>query len=73
MVGLAEKTEAEAKQALAGGHPRTAKQYFFHANNYYRMSDVLLTMAEEPKRAERFRKAQENFRAAATSTNRKSK
>ena len=29
------------------------------------MSDVLLTIAEEPKRAERFRKAQENFRAAA--------
>jgi len=61
---LAEKTEARAKQALAAGHQRTAEQYFFHANNYYRMSDVLLTVAEEPKRRERFRKAQENFRAA---------
>ena len=62
---LAEKTEARATQALAAGHQRTARQYFFHANNYYRMSDVLLTIAEEPKRAERFRKAQKHFRAAA--------
>jgi dienelactone hydrolase len=62
---LAEKTEARAKAALAAGHQRTARQCFFHANSYYRMSDVLLTIAEEPKRAERFRKAQENFRAAA--------
>ena len=44
---LAEKTEARAKQALAAGRQRTARQYFFHANNYYRMSDVLLTIAEE--------------------------
>ena len=63
---LAEKTEARAKQALAAGHQRTARQYFFHANNYYRMSDVLLTIAEEPKRAERFRKSRDNFRAAAS-------
>jgi dipeptidyl aminopeptidase/acylaminoacyl peptidase len=62
---LAEKTEARAKTALAGGRRRTARQYFFHANSYYRMSDVLLTIAEESKRAERFRKSQENFRAAA--------
>src|SRR5918996_3706167 len=62
---LAQKTEARAKTALAAGGQRTARQYFFHANSYYRMSDVLLTIAEEPKRAERFRKAQENFRAAA--------
>jgi len=61
---LAEKTEARAKQALAAGHQRTAEQYFFHASNYYRMSDVLLTIAEEPRRRERFRKSQENFRAA---------
>jgi dienelactone hydrolase len=62
---LAEKTETRAREALAKGRLRTARQYFFHANNYYRMSDVLLTSAEEPKRAARFRKAQENFRAAA--------
>jgi dienelactone hydrolase len=62
---LAEKTEARAKDAVAGGRLGTARQYFFQANSYYRMSDVLLTMDEEPKRAERFRKAQENFRAAA--------
>jgi dipeptidyl aminopeptidase/acylaminoacyl peptidase len=64
-LGLAEKTEARARAALAAGRRHTARQYFFHASNYYRMSDVLLTMAEEPKRAERFRKSQENFRAAA--------
>src|SRR6476661_1130875 len=62
---LAEKTELRAHKALAARHTRTARQYFFHASNYYRMSDVLLTIAEEPKRAERFRKARENFRAAA--------
>jgi dipeptidyl aminopeptidase/acylaminoacyl peptidase len=62
---LAHKTEERAVSALASGHSITAKQYFLHASNYYRMSDVLLTIAEESKRAERFRKAQENFRAAA--------
>ena len=62
---LAEKTEARAKQALAAGRQRTARQYFFHASNYYRMSDVLLTIAEEPSAAERFRKSRDNFRAAA--------
>src|SRR4030095_12237107 len=62
---LAEKTEARAQQAFAAGRQRTARQYFFHANNYYRMSDVLLTIADEPERAERFRKAQKNFRAGA--------
>jgi dipeptidyl aminopeptidase/acylaminoacyl peptidase len=49
---------------VAAGRHRTAKQNFFHASNYYRMSDVLLTIAEEPKRVERFRMAQESFRAA---------
>ena len=39
-----------------GGKQRS--HYFFHANQYYRMSDVFLTIAEESKRAERFRKAQ---------------
>ena len=64
-LALAQKTEARAQAALASGRDRTARRYFFHANSYYRMSDVLLTIADEPKRAERFRKAQENFRAAA--------
>ena len=64
-LALAEKTEARAKAALAAGHSATARQNFFHASNYYRMSDVLLTIAEETKRGERFRKSQENFRAAA--------
>lgn len=62
---LAQKTELKAQDALAAGHRITARQYFFHASNYYRMSDVLLTIAEEPRRAERFTKSRENFRAAA--------
>jgi len=62
---LAQKTEARAREASDAGRPGTAKQYFFHASNYYRMSDVLLTIAEEPKRRERFLKARDNFRAAA--------
>jgi dienelactone hydrolase len=62
---LAQRTEARANDALTAGRQSTARQYFFHASNYYRMSDVLLTIAEEPKRAERFRKSRDNFRAAA--------
>ena len=62
---LAEKTELRAHKALAARHTCTARQYFFHASNYYRMSDVLLTIAEEPKRRERFRKSRELFREAA--------
>jgi hypothetical protein len=64
-LGLAERTEADGKQALAAGHRETAREKFFHANQYYRMSDVLLTAGEMAKKAERFLKAQENFRAAA--------
>lgn len=62
---LAESTEGKAKEALASGHKHTAVQYFFHANQYYRMSDVFLTAAHNSKKAERFLKSQENFRAAA--------
>src|ERR1700757_3250390 len=64
-VALAERIEAKAKKALAAGHRQTAIQFFFQANQYYRMSDVFLTFAQETKKRERFRKAQENFRAAA--------
>jgi len=64
-LALAQQIETKAKQALAAGHKQTAIQYFFHANQYYRMSDVFLTIAQESKKTERFRKAQENFRAAA--------
>ncbi len=64
-LALAERTESQAKAALAANHRRTARQFFFHASNYYRMSDVLLTIAEETKRRERFRKSQELFREAA--------
>ena len=64
-LGLAQQTETKAKDVLAAGHTQTAMDFFFHANQYYRMSDVFLTSAQESKKAERFRKAQENFRAAA--------
>jgi dipeptidyl aminopeptidase/acylaminoacyl peptidase len=63
--GLAEKIEAEAKRALAGGHRQTARSHFFAANQYYRMSDVFLTAAEMEKKKRCFLKAQENFRFAA--------
>ena len=62
---LAQRTEAKGKKALDAGHKQTAMQNFFHANQYYRMSDVFLTHEQEPKKAAYFRKAQENFRAAA--------
>ena len=64
-LALAEKTDGRAHAALSAGHLGTARQYFFHASNYYRMSDVLLTIAEETKRGERFRKSQAMFRQAA--------
>ena len=64
-LALAEKSEARARAALAAGHQVTARQNYFHASNYYRMSDVLLTIADEPKRGERFRKSQAMFREAA--------
>jgi dipeptidyl aminopeptidase/acylaminoacyl peptidase len=62
---LAQQIEGRARQALEAGRKLTAIQNFFHANQYYRMSDVFLTGADESKKKERFRKAQENFRAAA--------
>jgi dienelactone hydrolase len=64
-LALAEATEANAKRALAAGRQQTAMENFFHANQYYRMSDVLLTAAEMAKKRQRFIKAQETFRAAA--------
>ena len=64
-LALADKTAARAHSALAAGHQGTARQNYFHASNYYRMSDVLLTIAEESKRGERFRQSQTMFRAAA--------
>ena len=62
---LAERTEAKAKRELASGHKRTAMQFFFHANQYYRMSDVFLAGDELERRKARFLKCQENFHAAA--------
>ena len=47
---LAQTTEAKARRALAVGGNATAAENFFHANQYYRMSDVLLTAAEMPKK-----------------------
>jgi dienelactone hydrolase len=62
---LAQRTETTAQQALAAEHKESARDKFFHANQYYRMSEVLLTAAEMPRKTQRFLKAQENFRAAA--------
>jgi dienelactone hydrolase len=62
---LAVTTERRAKEALAAGHGESAKENFFHANQYYRMSDVFLSADEMAKKTERFLKARENFRAAA--------
>src|SRR5436190_3428322 len=39
---LAQTIETNGKEALAAGHTRTAAQFFFHANQYYRMADVFL-------------------------------
>ena len=64
-LALAERIEGKAKEALATGRTKTAIRFFFQANQYYRMSDVFLTIAQEQKKRELFRKAQENFRAAA--------
>ncbi|HEU5463343.1 MAG TPA: prolyl oligopeptidase family serine peptidase [Candidatus Binatia bacterium] len=62
---LAQKIEAKAQRELALGHKRTALQFFFHANQYYRMSDVFLPGEELERRKARFLKCQENFQAAA--------
>lgn len=63
-LALAEVCEDRARMALAAGQRDTARRNFFHANQYYRMSDVFLIGAD-PKKAERFAKSQETFRAAA--------
>jgi len=63
--GLAETMEAKAKRELELGHKKTSMQNFFYANQYYRMSDIYLAGDEPTKRAERFLRCQENFRAAA--------
>src|SRR5215475_2026280 len=62
---LAQTTEAKARSAAAAGRWHTAIPYFFHANQYYRMSDVFLTYEQNDIKAERFRRAQDCFRAAA--------
>ena len=62
-IALAEKTEVWAQEALDSGHPVSARNYFFHANNYWRMADVFL-LGFDPRRAHYFSKAQECFREA---------
>jgi len=68
-LALGQKTEARARQALAAGHRRSAEQNFFHASNYYRMSDALLTIAEEPKRRERSANRRKTFAKRSSCTN----
>ncbi|MEC7488867.1 MAG: alpha/beta hydrolase [Pseudomonadota bacterium] len=64
-VDKAESTEGRAKKALTLGNSRTAMQYFFAANQYWRMADVFLTIERNADKAKYFKKCQENFRAAA--------
>lgn len=63
--GLAERTEAKARAALAAGHRHTAMKAFFDANQYWRQSDVFLTGHGNPKKAHAFAKSQELFREGA--------
>ena len=64
-IDKAEETEARAKKAEAAGHTRTAMKYFYAANQYWRMSDVLLTIERNDDKRERFLKSQECFQAGA--------
>ncbi len=64
-LSLAEATEAKARRELERGHKQTSMQNFFHANQYYRMSDIFLAADAAAKKKARFLKSQDNFRAAA--------
>jgi dipeptidyl aminopeptidase/acylaminoacyl peptidase len=64
-LAMAQATEARARAALEAGNHLTAQQFYFHANQYYRMSDVFLTYADNERKAERFAHAQRCFRAGA--------
>ncbi len=64
-LSLAEATEAKAKLELELGHRQTSMQNFFHANQYYRMSDIFLPVDAAATKRSRFLKSQESFRAAA--------
>jgi len=57
-IDKAEDTEARAKKAEAAGHTRTAMKYYYAANQYWRMSDVLLTIERNDDKRERFLQAQ---------------
>ena len=62
-LNLAERTEADAKNSFRAGNLRTAMNSYFHANQYYRQSDVFLQEPDDKR--ERFLKAQGCFRAGA--------
>lgn len=62
---LAERIEAKARGALARGRRTSARNWFFHANQYWRMADVFLGEDRGADRAARFRRAQACFREAA--------
>ncbi len=64
-LAIATATEARGEKALRAGYRATAMQNYFHANQYYRMSDVFLTFAQNDRKAERYAKAQGCFREAA--------
>lgn len=60
---LAERTEANAKSSIRDGHTRTAMNGYFHANQYFRQSDVFLQEPDDKREA--FLKAQACFRKGA--------
>ena len=61
---LAERVEARAQAELAAGHTQAAMRHFFHANNYYRQSDLMIR-GPDPRKRERFVKASGLFQEAA--------
>ena len=61
---LAETVETRARAELAAGHTASAMRHFFHANNYYRQSDLFIPRGD-PRKREHFIKARSCFREAA--------
>ena len=64
-VKKAKDTEDRAEQCLLNGQKRSAMQYFFASNQYWRMADVFLQIDRNDDKAAYFKKSQKNFRSAA--------
>ncbi|MBX7467651.1 esterase FrsA [Streptomyces sp. MAG02] len=65
-MATAERTEAEAKAALAGGHEISARDGFLRANNYFRSAEFFLHgNPDDPRIAASYERAVAAFHAAA--------